>query len=74
MLGDRLSDLRGQVTQADLADRARVPLDTLRKVESGDIASPGFFLIGQIVEAAGGRLDALWRDTHKVPVAVEDRR
>lgn len=61
------------MTQADLANRAHVPLDTLRKVESGGIASPGFFLIGQIVEAAGGRLDALWKDTHKIPVGVEEQ-
>ena len=68
-LGVRLSAMRGKVTQADLAERARMPLDTLRKIELGKVAGPSFFTIGQIVDAAGGRLDALWADMRHDAVA-----
>ena len=61
-LGVRLSAMRGKVTQAELADRAGMSLDTLRKIELGKVAGPSFFFIGQIVDAAGGRLDALWAE------------
>lgn len=65
VLGRRLRELRGQVqlTSEALADRAGVRVDTLRKIEAGGVAAPGFFIVGRIVEAAGGELSALWRDT-----------
>lgn len=63
ILGALLRDLRGELTSEALAQRAGVRVDTLRKIEAGGVAAPGFFIVGQIVEAAGGELNALWRDT-----------
>ena len=70
-LGVRLSAMRGAITQADLADRAGMSLDTLRKIELGKVAGPNFFTIGQIVAAAGGRLDSLWAEVRQDAAARE---
>lgn len=63
VLGLRLKDLRGQRTAEDVARRAGVGIDMLRKIEAGGVPTPGFFIVGRIVDAAGGGLDELWRDT-----------
>lgn len=73
-LGVRLSAMRGTVTQADLASRAGMSLDTLRKIELGKVAGPSFFFIGQIVDAAGGRLDALWAEMRRDAAAREGNK
>lgn len=59
-LGQLLKALRGERTSEELARAADVRVDTLRRIESGGVPTPGFFTIGKIVQAAGGRLDALW--------------
>lgn len=62
-LGLRLKSLRGQRTAEEVARRAGVGIDMLRKIEAGVVPTPGFFTVGRIVDAAGGGLDELWRDT-----------
>lgn len=63
VLGLRLRNLRGQRTAEDVARQAGVGIDMLRKIEAGGVPTPGFFIVGRIVDAAGGGLDELWRDT-----------
>lgn len=45
------------LSQADLAARAEVPLDTLRRLEGTGVLSPSFFLIAALAEALGASLD-----------------
>ena len=41
------------MTQEQLAQMAGVPLDTLRRLERGVVASPNFFLIADLATALG---------------------
>lgn len=59
MLGAQLKDERGSRSAADVAHAAGVPLDTLRKIEQGAIAAPGFFLIVRVAAVLGLALDDL---------------
>lgn len=52
-LGAALKALRGPVPAAQVAASARVSLDTLRKLEQGGTAAPGFFLIVALAHALG---------------------
>lgn len=63
VLGLRLKTMRGRRPAEEVARRAGVGVDMLRKIEAGVVPTPGFFTVGRIVDAAGGGLDELWRDT-----------
>ena len=63
LLGSRLKTMRGRRPAEEVARQAGVGLDMLRKIEAGGVPTPGFFTVGRIVDAAGGGLDELWRDT-----------
>lgn len=52
-LGQLLRALRGSRSAAQIASAAGVPLDTLRKLEQGAIAAPGFFLVVRLADALG---------------------
>ncbi len=65
-LGEQLQALRGALTSEQMAQQAKVKVDTLRRIEAGAVPTPGFFMVGQIVKAAGGTLDQLWAETNDV--------
>lgn len=58
-LGRALQQARGQRSAADVAQRAGISLDTLRKIERGAIPSPAFFTVAALSEALGISLEAL---------------
>lgn len=62
-LGQELQRRRRGRTAEAVAQSAGVPLDTLRRVERGAVASPGFFLVGQIAEVLDVSLDVLLQAT-----------
>lgn len=45
------------LSQNDLAVKAKVPLDTLRSIETGRINAPNLFLAADLVKALRGNLD-----------------
>lgn len=61
-LGAALVVARGSETAGALARRTEIPLDTLRKVEKGAIAAPGFFLVAHLARALDLSLDTLAND------------
>ncbi|CPU63354.1 Helix-turn-helix protein [Mycobacteroides abscessus] len=65
MLGEVLKDLRGSTPAAQVARAADVPLDTLRKLERGATAAPGFFLIVRLADALGTTLNDLANRTRQ---------
>jgi transcriptional regulator with XRE-family HTH domain len=60
-LGRELQRRRSGQTAEAVAQAAGVPVDTLRRVERGAVASPGFFLVGRIAEVLDVSLDDLLR-------------
>lgn len=65
-LGRELQRRRAGRTAETVARTAGVPIDTLRRVERGGVASPGFFLVGRIADALGASLDDLLRVAQSV--------
>lgn len=61
-LGRAIGDARRKVeiTQLDLARRARVDLDSLRGIERGRFSNPSFFSIMRIARALGISGDSLF--------------
>lgn len=58
-LGHALQQARGRRSAADVAQRAGISLDTLRKIERGAIPSPAFFTVAALADVLGLELDAL---------------
>ena len=56
-LGELLRTARGEVSMVEVARRAAISVETLRKIESGRIATPAFFTIAALTEVLGLRLD-----------------
>jgi transcriptional regulator with XRE-family HTH domain len=52
-LGAALRQARGERSMVDVAARAGVPVETLRKIETGRIPTPAFFTVVALAEAAG---------------------
>jgi transcriptional regulator with XRE-family HTH domain len=48
-------------TQAEIAEAARVPLDTLRAIEHGRSANPGVFFIVDLARVLGVKVEELTR-------------
>ncbi|MFC0673797.1 helix-turn-helix transcriptional regulator [Brachybacterium hainanense] len=59
-LGARLRRARGDRSILDVALEARVSPETLRKIETGRIATPAFSTIAALAQVLGLSLDALW--------------
>ena len=51
LLGARLRDARGERSMTEVAAQAGVPVETLRKIESGRIPTPAFFTVAALAEA-----------------------
>jgi transcriptional regulator with XRE-family HTH domain len=59
-LGALLRRARGDRTMLEVALEARISPETLRKIESGRVATPAFPTIAAIAEVLGLSLDAVW--------------
>jgi DNA-binding phage protein len=56
-LGMLLRHARGSRPMADIAASSGVPLETLRKIETGRIATPAFFTVVALADAVGLSLE-----------------
>ncbi|GAA1892591.1 helix-turn-helix domain-containing protein [Streptantibioticus ferralitis] len=61
-LGALLRRARGERSMLDIALDARVSPETLRKIESGRVATPAFSTIAAIADVLGLSLDAVWAE------------
>ncbi|KPC91271.1 helix-turn-helix transcriptional regulator [Streptomyces albus] len=59
-LGALLRRARGERSMLDVALAAQVSPETLRKIESGRVATPAFPTIAAIADVLGLSLDAVW--------------
>jgi transcriptional regulator with XRE-family HTH domain len=58
-LGASLRRARGDRSMVEVAARAGVPVETLRKIETGRIPTPAFFTVVALAEAVGVSLGQL---------------
>ncbi|MET3635384.1 MULTISPECIES: helix-turn-helix domain-containing protein [Curtobacterium] len=63
-LGALLRSARGDRSILDVALAAGISPETLRKVETGRIATPSFASIAAVAGVVGLSLDALWAEVH----------
>ena len=61
-LGAMLRQARGDRSMLDVALDARVSPETLRKIETGRIATPAFPTIAAIADVVGLSLDDVWAE------------
>jgi transcriptional regulator with XRE-family HTH domain len=62
-LGKLLREARGPRSMTEIAAASGVPVETLRKIETGRIATPAFFTIAALATALGLPLEEIVRDT-----------
>jgi transcriptional regulator with XRE-family HTH domain len=61
-LGRLLREARGGRSMAEIAAASGVPVETLRKIETGRIATPAFFTVTALATAVGLPLEQIiWR-------------
>ena len=60
-LGTLLREARGPRSMAEVAARSGVPAETLRKIETGRIATPAFFTVAALATALGLPLEEIVR-------------
>jgi transcriptional regulator with XRE-family HTH domain len=60
-LGLLLREARGPRSMAEIAAASGVPAETLRKIETGRIATPAFFTVAALAAALGLGLDEIER-------------
>jgi transcriptional regulator with XRE-family HTH domain len=60
-LGTLLREARGPRSMAEIAAVSGVPAETLRKIETGRIATPAFFTVAALAAALGLPLEDLVR-------------
>jgi transcriptional regulator with XRE-family HTH domain len=70
-LGALLRRARGERSMLDTALDARVSPETLRKIESGRVATPAFPTIAAIADVLGLSLDAVWAEINQPERGVE---
>jgi transcriptional regulator with XRE-family HTH domain len=58
-LGAMLRQARGARSMVDVAADAGIPVETLRKIETGRIATPAFFTVACLASALDLAIDAL---------------
>jgi transcriptional regulator with XRE-family HTH domain len=64
-LGALLRHARGERSMLETALDARVSPETLRKIESGRVATPAFPTIAAIAGVLGLSLDAVWAEVNR---------
>ena len=60
-LGLLLREARGPLSMAEVAALSGVPAETLRKIETGRIATPAFFTVAALAAALGLDLEQVVR-------------
>jgi len=70
-LGALLRQARGARSMLDVALDAGVSPETLRKIESGRVATPAFSTIAAIADVLGLSLDAVWTEITRADGAAE---
>jgi transcriptional regulator with XRE-family HTH domain len=73
-LGVLLRRARGGRSMLDVALDARVSPETLRKIETGRVATPAFPTIAALADVLGLSLDAVWSEIHQPERRVEPAR
>jgi len=61
-LGSLLRRARGSRPMLDTALAAGISPETLRKIESGRVATPAFSTVAAVATVLGLSLDAVWRE------------
>jgi transcriptional regulator with XRE-family HTH domain len=61
-LGALLRRARGERSMLETALAARISPETLRKIESGRVATPAFSTVAAVVDVLGLSLDAVWAE------------
>jgi transcriptional regulator with XRE-family HTH domain len=72
-LGMLLREARGARSMAEIAAVSGVPAETLRKIETGRIATPAFFTIAALAAALGLSLEAIARGCAEPAEALDVR-
>ncbi|MWA08303.1 helix-turn-helix domain-containing protein [Streptomyces sp. BA2] len=72
-LGALLRQARGRRSMLDVALAAGISPETLRKIESGRVATPAFPTIAAIADILGLSLDTVWAEINQPERAGEDR-
>jgi transcriptional regulator with XRE-family HTH domain len=70
-LGALLRRARGERSMLDIALGARVSPETLRKIETGRVATPAFPTIAAIADILGLSLDVVWAEINQLERGVE---
>lgn len=73
-LGALLRLARGARSVLDTALEAGVSPETLRKIESGRVATPSFPTIAAIAVVLGLSLDAIWIEVNELELSSEPKR
>jgi transcriptional regulator with XRE-family HTH domain len=66
-LGRLLRAARGRRSMAEVAAASGVPIETLRKIETGRIATPAFFTVAALATALAIPLDDVVRQSSDPP-------
>ncbi len=70
-LGRLLREARGPRSMAEIAGASGVPTETLRKIETGRIATPAFFTVAALAAALGVPLEEVVRQCSDPPGDAE---
>ncbi|WP_223408855.1 helix-turn-helix transcriptional regulator [Occultella gossypii] len=70
-LGALLRRARGERSMLEVALDARVSPETLRKIESGRVATPAFPTVAAIADVLGLSLDVVWAEVNEPDRGVE---
>jgi transcriptional regulator with XRE-family HTH domain len=70
-LGSLLRRARAERSMLEIAIDARVSPETLRKIETGRVATPAFPTIAAIADVLGLSLDAVWGEINQPERGVE---
>jgi transcriptional regulator with XRE-family HTH domain len=72
-LGMLLREARGPRSMAEIAARSGVPAETLRKIETGRIATPAFFTVAALAAALGLSLEEIAQGCADPAEAIDAR-
>ncbi|MEU6480975.1 helix-turn-helix transcriptional regulator [Streptomyces sp. NPDC047017] len=73
-LGALLRRARGRRSMLDVALAAHISPETLRKIETGRVATPAFPTIAAIADTLGLSLDAVWAELSRPERTADDQR
>ncbi|GAA4180598.1 helix-turn-helix transcriptional regulator [Gryllotalpicola koreensis] len=69
-LGSLLRDARGERSMIEVALAAGISPETLRKIETGRVATPSFATVAVVAGVLGLSLDAVWASIDETAPAV----